>query len=115
MAFTPNDIIALARDTLQDTVDGPYRHPTDSLIRALNLAIPEASRVRPDLFYDAPSTLPVVTSLNLSASLGIDDRYKMPFVMFLAGFASLKEDQFTNDSRAGALLARFSAQLVGVV
>lgn len=114
MAFTPNDIIAAARDLLQDTLSGLYRYSDDSLIRALNLALPEARRIRPDLFFGTLDALPVVTALNLATPLTLADQYKMPFVLFVTGFAELRDDQFTNDGRAGTLLARFSTQLQGM-
>lgn len=113
MAFTPNDVIATARDLLQDTVNGPYRFSTDSLIRAFNMAIPEARRIRPDLFFASLDTLPVVTTGNLATPLALNDQYKTAFVMFLVGFAELRIDQFTNDNRAMTMMARFSSMLTG--
>ena len=48
---TVQDYVSAARVLLQDTV-APYRYSDADMIAELNLAILEAKRVRPDLFFE---------------------------------------------------------------
>ena len=49
---TVADYAATARSQLQDLVGPPYRYSDDDIVGALNQALAEMGRVRPDLFLD---------------------------------------------------------------
>lgn len=111
-----SEVIRLARDILQDTRVNEYRYTEASLRDIYNLGIREVRRVRPDFFMlasDGP--LPVLTDVSdLDTTLvNIPDWSINSLVMFIAGYAELRDDQFTVDARAATLLSQFTVQLVG--
>ena len=58
MAFdTVGGYLRDARTLLQDRIE-PYRYSTHSLVRALNITLLEARRVRPDLFIEYLDNVP---------------------------------------------------------
>lgn len=116
MAITPSTILQTARDLLQDTVSGAYRYSDDDLYRAMNMALQNARRVRPDLFLwnGVLSEPPRVNSGNAGTPLSIDSQFEDAFVMYVTGAAELREDQFTNDGRAATLLNQFRSALMAV-
>jgi hypothetical protein len=123
---TVSDYIADTRTLLQDTVP-PYRYPDVDLVEALNMAMFEASRLRPDLFLDTKyqtnfvRVQPIGTNApglfsvaNESAAVPLPPAYKMPFVYFMVGQAQLRDTEDTQDKRAGAFLEKFIAQLISL-
>lgn len=111
---TVTDYATEARRLLQDQV-APYRYPDADLVMALNIAITVARAKRADLFLGDGTTtlfqsLPVFTAVNTDA-VPIEHHYRMPFVMFVVGYLQLRDQEDTNDSRAAALLNKFSAML----
>lgn len=109
---TVNDYIVSARRLLLDEVE-PYRYPTADLVEALNFGVLEATRVRPDLFFKAlrSGVNPSYSSADLSTNVVFDTRYRTSLLTYIVGFAQLRDDEPTQDQRAGLLLTRFLAQL----
>lgn len=116
MAITPSTVLATARDLVQDTVPGAYRYSDDSAYRALNMALREARRTRPDLFlWDGVlNEAPTINGGNVGTPLAIDSQFENAFALYVAGYLELREDQFTNDGRAVTLLTQFKGVLVGL-
>lgn len=111
MARTIQQVITEARGYLQDTVE-EYRYSDDSLIVYLNNAILETRRIRPDAFVNAyDAAIPQFTTADLAADLPIDSQFYTAIAYFVAGSASLQDDEHVVDSRATGLLALFSAKL----
>lgn len=106
---TVQDYLDRARTLLLDEVE-PYRYPTDDLVEALNMAILEARRLRPELlstFYR--TSLPEFTAGALGASVPIDPMYRVAFVYYMVGNAQLRDEENTQDQRASAFLNKFVA------
>ena len=108
---TVNDYIVSARRLLLDEAE-PYRYPTVDLVEALNFAFLEVRRLRPDLLLSKFRTsLPSYSTGNLAATVEVDPQYRMAFLFFICGHAQLRDDEATQDQRAGGFLAKFIAQL----
>lgn len=109
---TVQDYITAARILLQDQVE-PYRYPDSDLLLAFNLAFLEARKLRADLFsYMRPcDALPSFTAVN-STKVRLDPQYRLALVFFICGHVQLKDDEGTQDSRAGAFLGLFNSKLL---
>lgn len=108
---TVQDYLDRARTLLLDEVE-PYRYSTDDLVEALNMAILEARRLRPELlssFYR--TSLPDFTTGALGASVPIDSMYRVAFVYYMVGHAQLRDEENTQDQRASAFLNKFVAMM----
>ena len=106
------DYVKEARDLLQDTVP-TYRYADASLISALNLAILTARRNRPDLFMDVV-TIPQFTTADIAAgkAFAMDGQYRVAFLFFMVGYAQLRDEEDTQDTRAAAFIGKFTQQLM---
>ena len=115
MNLTIDDAILEARRILGDSnTDVGYRYSEDMLVRALNSALLEMRRLRPDLFrsyYGVGLTQYTTSDLSSSTALPINEMYMPPLAAFMAGWIELSDDEFTVDNRAGILLQRFAQQL----
>lgn len=105
--------VTSARVLLQDTVSGSYRYSDAELVLALSFAILEARKIRPDLFLDEDFVLPAYTT-NDTTEVPIDEQYRLPFLYYIVGHAQLRDDEATQDNRAGALLQKFQMQLLAL-
>ena len=104
------EIIAQVRDVLQDLDTDDIRYPTSSLIRALNLAVLQTRGLRPDYFVGTFTTpIPRITSEG--EDIPLPDELLGPLVQYVAGWAEMRDDEFTIDSRAAILLKSYEAQL----
>jgi hypothetical protein len=106
------------RRLLQDEVV-PYRYPDDDLVDALNIGLMEARRLRADLFlplFDIPWFDPTRTSpgTDLDAKVTLDPMYRSALVYYIVGRAQLRDDEPTTDTRASALITKFTAQLLKI-
>jgi hypothetical protein len=104
------EIIDYVRDILQDRDDAVRRYPDDSLIRNLNLAVLEIRRVRPDYFIGAFGA-PVVQYSLPATEVQLPETCIPSLVKYVAGMAELRDDEYTTDGRAAALLQAFGADL----
>ena len=108
---TVNDYIVSARRLLLDEAE-PYRYPTADLVDALNFAFLETRRLRPDLLLTKFRTsIPSYSTSLTSALVEVDPQYRMAFLYFICGHVQLRDDENTQDQRAGGFLAKFIAQL----
>jgi hypothetical protein len=111
---TVQDFVDRARVLLLDQVE-PYRYPTLDLVEGMNLAILEARRLRPDLmraFFR--SSLPDFSTAAMTASVPIDEQYRVAFVYYICGHAQLRDDENNQDARSAAFLNKFVAQLLTI-
>jgi hypothetical protein len=104
------DIVANVRDILQDRDDDARRYKDDSLIRGLNMAVLEIRRVRPDYFIGAYHNS-VTQYSKLESEIQLPDTCLPSLVKYLAGWAELRDDEYTTDGRAAALLQAFATDL----
>jgi hypothetical protein len=107
---TTSDYGAAARILLQDQT-APLRYPDTDLALALSIALEEAHRLRPDLFLGITS-VPTYTALDTTA-VTMDERYRMALVYYIAGWTQMRDDEYTQDGRAGVFLQKFVAILTG--
>ena len=111
---TVQDYIDRARVLLLDQVE-PYRYPDLDLVEALNMAILEARRLRPELLRPFfRGTLPEFSIADLSAQVPMDPQYRAAFLYYICGHAHLRDDEITQDSRAAAFLNKFTAQMLTI-
>lgn len=111
---TVQDYLDRARALLLDTVQ-PYRYSNVDLIEALNLAILEARRIRPELFSKQfRSSLPDFNAGGLNAQVDIDPMVRSAFLYYMAGHAQLRDDENNQDGRAALFLNKFTSQLLNI-
>jgi hypothetical protein len=112
---TVQNYIDRARVLLLDQ-DGPdYRYPDTDLVAALNEAILETRRLRPDLMLAYfRADLPEYSTASLSATVDIDPMYRNAFVYYIAGQAQLRDSEDTTDARASSFLGRFQQILTAI-
>lgn len=109
---TVQDYVTSARVLLQDTV-APYRFSDAQLLVALNLAILEARRIRPDLFLSSFDAIPSYSAVDTTA-VAVDLQYRPAVLYFIVGYTEFTNAEETSDQRGSALIDRFTSQLVGV-
>jgi hypothetical protein len=120
VAKTLDDVVSEARLMLQDR-RVPYRYTQADLASAVNTAMRELKRLRPDVFlsYDPenPITLPNYVEADIGAlpakAFPIDEIFFQAIVFHVVGKLQLGDDEFAVDNRAMTLLAAFRQQLVG--
>jgi len=95
---------------------GNYRYQDTEIVSALNDALMEARRLRPDLFLtSSPVTFtPPAFTNNDNTPVMIDFQYRMPIVTYMAGMIQLRDMEDVQDNRATQFLAMFKQQLVGL-
>lgn len=118
MARTIGALFSEARTLLQDKdgVNG-FRYSNDELMEAFNGAMMEARSKRPDLFIDMGLRAEVPfydASLDLAAPFPLSSMVYPAFVYYVVGRCELREDTFSEDSRAVALMNKFVSQLTTV-
>ena len=109
---TVQDYVDYARELLQDTKNSPYRYSDTSLVRALSLSLPEAKKLRPDLFLNV--TIPTFSTAAMTASVPMDEMYRTSLAYYMCGIAQLRDDKEVQDQRAAAFLGMFQAKLTTV-
>jgi hypothetical protein len=112
---TVGQYIAESRRLLQDTIE-PYRYPDVDVVEALNIAMLEARRVRADLFlplFDIPY-FDTAGTIDKTKTVTLDPMYRQSVVYYIVGRIQLRDDEQTQDSRAVALMTKFTAQLLTV-
>ena len=104
--------ITEARRLLQD-LNVPYRYPDADLVDALNIGLLEARRLRADLFlplFTIESFIPTETNKPVT----FEPMYRQSLVYYIVGRMQLRDDEGTTDARAGALLTKFTSQLLTI-
>ena len=111
MAHTYGDVIQEARRILQDTRESSgFRYETPDLVDKLNNALSEIYRVRPDAFFP-DYDIPHVTADDLGAEFPIDRTFFLPTVLFVAGMAELRDEEYASDGRAATIMSQFIAKI----
>ena len=108
---TVQKLITESRVLLQDTV-APYRYADAELIEALNIAVLEARRLRPEMFLGQYASLPSYSTP--ADTVALEAMYRPSFVYYMAGRMQLRDDEPAQDSRAAALLNKFVSQLLTI-
>lgn len=111
MARTIGSAIAEARAHIQDTVE-EYRYPDADMVQYFNDALAEVRRIRPDFFIGS-LTSPVATyeTTDFADPFPIDEQAYVAVTYFVAGSASLRDDEHEIDNRTTALLQAFTNKL----
>jgi len=104
-----NDVRRLLLDT---TV--PNRYDDDSLVEALNIALLEVRRLRPDLLVCRYGThVPRFIAVSGEA-VPIEVQFRMALTYGIMAHALLRDEEDVQDVRANTFLERFHDMLVGV-
>ncbi len=120
MARTLGTLITEARVLLQDvtpTVGGVYRYSDDDLMECINAALVETRTKRPDLFLPLGLRNPVPyynAETDQSVAFPLDTQVYNAFVYYIVGRSELREDTFSDNSRAVTLMNKFVSQLMTV-
>jgi len=116
---TVGQYLTESRRLLQDEFT-PYRYGDDDLIDALNIGLLEARRLRADLFlpvftipwFDPPAADADATLRD--TKVPFDPMYRQSLIYYMVGRMQLRDDEGTTDARAGALLTKFTSQLLTI-
>lgn len=119
MALTIGGLLTEARVLLNDavSVDGATRFSDADLIAAFNDALLQARGKRPDAFLDMGlrNTVPQYSaSEDTATAFPLDPMFYPAFLYYVVGRTELREDTFSNDSRAITLMNKFVSQLLQV-
>lgn len=111
---TVQDYVDRARVLLLDEVE-PYRYPTVDLVEALNLGLMETRRLRPDVLKSYfRGDFPEFSVSAMTAVVPIDPQYRVSFIYYMCGHATLRDDENNQDSRSAAFLNKFVAQMLTI-
>lgn len=110
------EAVTEVRRLLQDESLLPQRHSDAAIVSNIAQAIMTAERLRPDFKVGrAPRSGWAVDVNDLGALLPAWTQDYFPsLVEFAAAKTELKEDQYSEDGRTGALIARFERALTGI-
>ena len=110
------DVVAQIRTLLQDTdaLGGEYRYSDDSIVTAINQGMLEMYRIRPDIFLELHFQIPEFKVSTPDAPLGIEQQHVPALVYYAVGMCQLRDDEGTQDSRAGMFLSKFTSMLMSV-
>lgn len=111
---TVADYVADARTILQDLIPD-YRYHEPSLLTALNAAMLEARRIKPELFVYNLEVDGQVQSFKVvdETYVEIEPQFRLAIVHGLVGHALERDQEDYQDQRATAFLALFTQGLVG--
>lgn len=107
---TVAEYLTECRIQLQDEVV-PYRYSDAELVANLNMGILESRRYRADFFPSSDDDLPSYSAAATSVSVDIDPMYRVAFVYYIVGQAQLRDEENTQDTRAGTFLKKFASML----
>lgn len=114
---TVGDVLNEARTLLQDKApDGELRYSDAELLEAFNGFMAEVRAKRPDLFLTLGLRNPVPRFLTsqLTAAFPLDMIAYDAFVYYVVGRCEMREDTFTEDSRAVVMSNKAISQLLQV-
>lgn len=111
---TVADYVADARTILQDLIPD-YRYDEPSMLTALNAALVEARRIKPELFvYDLEHNGQVPSFEAVDETyVPIETQFRLALVHGLIGHALERDQEDYQDQRATSFLALFTQGLVG--
>lgn len=113
--LTITDYIADARTLLQDTIP-PYRYQDSELVVAMNVALLEGRRLRPDLFVFSRHASGGVPSFqaNDGTNLDIEEPFRLAFLYGMCAHALTRDQEDIQDERAASFMHNFSNILIGM-
>lgn len=114
---TITDYINDGRTLIQDTLQ-PFRYLDAELVTAMNVALLEGRRLRPDLFVyrkAPPNQRGRVQSFqgNDGTVLVMEEQFRLAFLYGMCAQTMLRDDEDIDTERAGMYLKAFNAILVG--
>lgn len=112
---TASDYITEARVLLQDRI-APYRYASDSLVSALNLALLETRRLRPDLFVyksAGPVYLNPTTAAESVVAVDIEAPFRQAVLNGMVGYAIERDQEDIEDDRATMFIGLMRYMLTG--
>jgi hypothetical protein len=111
---TVADYVAEARTLLQDIIPG-YRYEDPSLLRALNLTLLEAKRLRSDLFVFNLAVKGQVQAFKVvdETKVKMETPFRLAILHGVVGHALERDQEDYEDQRATAFLGMFTQGLVG--
>lgn len=74
----------------------------------------EMYRLRPDIFLANGFVVPAYNSAELDDPVVIEQQYVPALVYYAMGMTQARDDEETQDARAGAFLQTFQRQLLGM-
>lgn len=108
-------MVKRVRALVQDETPDSYRYSTDSIVDAVNDAVLHMRRVRPELFLSANFQVTDVDPDEIgSTNLPIEDHFSESLTYLAAGELMLRDDEFSQDSRAVHLMNKGIAMLTTV-
>lgn len=112
---TVQDFVGEARVLLLDEVP-PFRYPDSDLLVGLNMSLLEARRLRADLFLTTSpiGSVPTYTTID-NTPVAMDPQHSVALVYYICGNAQMRDEESTQDSRAGAFMAMFKNFMTGAV
>lgn len=124
---TYQDLIDEARQLVNDAVS-PYRDEDSVYITHVNRGLQEIGRLRPDAFFDRFEgnnlNVPVLIAegfpeydqneVSLGAQFQPEMQFYAPLLAYIVGMIEVKEDEFSEDSRAMTMLMTFRNTLLAV-
>lgn len=118
MARTFGSMIGEARTILQDklpTSGSALRYSDDEMFEAINGMLADVRTKRPDLFLPIGLRMPLAyydAATDMNTAFPLDVSCYNAFVFYLVGRAELREDTFSDDGRAVALMNKAVSQLL---
>jgi hypothetical protein len=117
--YTIGGLLIEARGILNDVVptSGSTRYSDADLINAFNDALHQARAKRPDAFLDIGLRMPLpIYEMPDDANtiFPISGAFYPAFVYYVTGRSELREDTFSDNSRAVTLMNKFVSQLLQV-
>jgi hypothetical protein len=110
---TVQDYVADGRTLLLDKVQ-PYRYDDPSMLVALNTAMLEGARLRPDLFiYQGDGSVPTFSAVD-TTPVNIEPAFRLAFLYGMCAHALLRDEEDVQDSRANTYNGNFHEILIGV-
>ena len=107
-----SDYIQDARTLLLDRI-APYRYGDTSLLVALNLALLDGRRIRPDLFvYRHGNHVPSFSAVD-GQRVPIEPQFRKAFVYGLVAHALARDQEDVQDQRSNLFMGVFNSILVG--
>jgi hypothetical protein len=122
--FQVTDYLSQTRISLQDDIL-PYRYTDDQIVDALNHALFEIQRIRPDVFLDLKyqqqvisgdlddGSPPVYTATSTDY-VPVPAKYFMPIRWYMSGLLQMDDVADTQDQRAQAFISKFSQHLLAL-
>jgi hypothetical protein len=116
------EYLTVARSLLQDMV-APYRYPDQDIVSALNIALSEMQRIRPDIFLDLKYQSPLAKgdiddgvpsgflAIDMTAMVPVPGKYITALYWFITGWLQMYDVTDTQDARAQGFMAKFQSHL----